>query len=53
MQGRTLDILPIAYATVSRLGEIAQVQQDDVLVDDKDTVRISVITKALGSRSLC
>lgn len=45
VRGRALDILLIAYATMSRLGEIAQLQPDDVKVDDKGTVRISVITK--------
>lgn len=45
VQGRALDILLIAYSTMARLHEIADLQPEDVLVDDKGIVRVNISTK--------
>ena len=52
VQGRALDILLVAYPTMSRLGEIAQLEPQDVKIDENGTVRISVITKTLRRKGL-
>lgn len=51
-QGRALDILLIAYATISRLGEICKLRTDEVEVpeDDKIPIRISFVQKPAHSK---